>query len=219
MNLIHTISSLLSPANIIASLGLIGVIGVIFAESGLFFGFFLPGDSLLFTAGFIASQHGAVIGGITLPAISFPLLLIGVCIAAIVGDSVGFGFGKSVGVKLYSRPNSRLFKQAHLQRARVFYEKHGPRTIILARFVPIVRTFAPIVAGAAGMEYRKFLSYNVSGGALWSLGLTFLGYFFGMTVPNADRYILPAVIIVILLSFLPPVIELVKSRMSDGRNM
>ncbi|MEY2664730.1 MAG: hypothetical protein RIT04_538 [Candidatus Parcubacteria bacterium] len=205
MDLIHTFLSFISPANIIASLGVIGIIAVVFAESGLFFGFFLPGDSLLFTAGFLAST-------IETSGISLIVVLIGSCIAAIVGDSVGYAFGKSLGQRLYSRPDSRFFKQKHITQAREFYEKHGGKAIILARFMPIVRTFAPIVAGAAGMRYKSFLSYNVIGGFVWSFGMTLLGYFFGKSIPNATEYVTPIVIAIIVVSFLPAIYHLIKSR-------
>jgi membrane-associated protein len=209
MNLIHSILTFISPAYIISSLGLVGVIAVVFAESGLFFGFFLPGDSLLFTAGFLASQS-------ILPLVP---LMIGSFIAAVVGDSVGYSFGKSVGQALYSRPDSRWFKQKHIEQARNFYEKHGPKAIVLARFIPIVRTFAPIVAGAANMNYRKFLSFNIIGGFIWSFGLIGLGYFFGNIIPNPDKYITPVVILIILTSFLPGIIHLVKMQILKRRNM
>ncbi|MDB5259724.1 MAG: hypothetical protein JWO73_932 [Candidatus Taylorbacteria bacterium] len=209
MNLIHSITHFLAPAHIILSLGLIGVIAVVFAESGLFFGFFLPGDSLLFTAGFLASQG----------FISLPLLLIGVFVAAVLGDSVGYAFGKVVGGKLYSRADSRWFRKKHIEQAGSFYEKHGAKAIILARFMPIIRTFAPIVAGAANMPYRKFIAYNIIGGLLWSVGLSIIGYSFGNIVPNADRYITPIVILILLVSILPGLWHLVKSQISKRRNM
>lgn len=209
MNFIHNILTIISPAYIISSLGLIGIIAVVFAESGLFFGFFLPGDSLLFTAGFLASQS-------ILPI--FPLL-IGCFVAAVVGDSVGYAFGKSVGQALYSRPDSKWFKQKHIEKARHFYENHGPKAIVLARFIPIVRTFAPIVAGAANMSYRKFLSFNIIGALIWAVGLGSLGYFFGSIIPNADRYITPIVIVIILASFLPAIIAIVKAKILKRPNL
>lgn len=198
-------SSLIHPSALIQSAGAIGgyflISAIVFAESGLLIGFFLPGDSLLFTAGFLASQGFFDIGVIS-----------GLCfVAAVTGDSVGYAFGSRVGRRLFLRPDSRLFKQEYLLRAEAFYEKHGAKTIVLARFVPVVRTFAPIVAGIGKMNYRTFLTYNLIGGALWALGLTWLGYWVGDLVPNVDRYILPVIAIIILLSIMPGVIELLKT--------
>jgi len=199
------ISSLLHPADIIKSAGQIGgyvlISAIVFAESGLLVGFFLPGDSLLFTAGFLASQ-----GFLDIQIISLLCF-----IAAITGDSVGYAFGHRVGRQLFQRQNSRFFKQEYLLRAENFYEKHGAKTIVLARFVPVVRTFAPIVAGIGKMSYRTFLTYNVVGGALWALGLTWLGFWIGDLVPNVDRFILPVIAIIIFLSILPGILELLKT--------
>ena len=175
----------------IAHAGIFVVAGVIFAESGLMVGFFLPGDSLLFTAGFLASQGFVNVH-----------LLAGTCfIAAVIGDSVGYAFGKRVGPRLLKRPDGKIFKQKYIAQAEAFFEEHGKKTIILARFVPIVRTFSPIVAGLGSMNYRTFLSYNVIGGALWSLGITYLGYFLGNFIPK--DYLEPAIILVVLISLLP----------------
>lgn len=192
----------LDPAFLVATFGLLGVFAIVFAESGLFFGFFLPGDSLLFTAGLVASQgHFNVI-----------LLWLGCMVCAILGDSVGYAFGKKVGPRIFFREDSFFFHKKHIDRTRVFYEKHGKKTIILARFVPIVRTFAPILAGVGRMEYHTFLSYNIIGGALWSTLLIFLGYGLGTLIPSIDRYLLPIVLLIIILSFLPIVREWVKNR-------
>ncbi|MFO0971293.1 MAG: VTT domain-containing protein [Candidatus Saccharimonadales bacterium] len=175
----------------IAHAGIFVVAGVIFAESGLMVGFFLPGDSLLFTAGFLASQGFVNVH-----------LLAGTCfIAAVIGDSVGYAFGKRVGPRLLKRPDGKIFKQKYIAQAEAFFEEHGKKTIILARFVPIVRTFSPIVAGLGSMNYRTFLSYNVIGGALWTLGITYLGYFLGNFIPK--DYLEPAIILVVLISLLP----------------
>ena len=183
----------LDPAFLIQTLGLIGVFSIVFAESGLFFGFFFPGDSLLFTAGLLASQgHFNVL-----------LLWLGCTVAAIAGDSVGYAFGKKVGPKIFNRDDSLFFHKKHILRTQAFYEKHGKKTIILARFVPIVRTFAPILAGVGNMEYRSFLSYNVIGGVIWSTLLIFLGFALGSFIPDVDRYLLPIVLAIIVLSFVP----------------
>jgi membrane-associated protein len=181
--------------------GLIGIFGVVFAESGLFFGFFLPGDSLLFTAGLLASQG----------YFSISLLVLGAMICAILGDSVGYAFGKKVGPALFSREDSLLFKKQHAIKARDFYEKYGVKTIILARFIPIIRTFAPIVAGIGDMKYRTFITYNVIGGVLWVSSMTLLGYFLGSTVPGIDKYIHYIIIGIIFVSFIPVFIEVIKA--------
>jgi membrane-associated protein len=193
---------LLDPAFLVETLGLIGVIGMIFAESGLFFGFFLPGDSLLLTAGLLASQA----------IINFPLLLIGSVLAAIIGDNVGYAFGRAVGPKIFNREDSVFFHKRHIERTKIFYDRYGKKTIIMARFVPIVRTFAPILAGVGGMEYCQFLIYNIVGGALWVCLLSSLGYFIGRTIPNADSYILPLALAIILLSFIPLIIDFIKHK-------
>lgn len=186
------------PQALIAWAGIIGVLAVIFAESGLFFGFFLPGDSLLFTAGLLASQGH----------LSIAVLILGGIGAAILGDAVGYTFGRRVGPALFERPNSRFFKAHHVARARIFYENHGRKTIIIARFMPIVRTFAPIIAGVAAMPYRTFATYNIIGACLWVCSLSILGYVLGSVVPNIDHYILPIILAIILISFLPGLVSL-----------
>ena len=159
--------------------GLIGLVAIIFAETGLLIGFFLPGDTLLFTAGLLSAATGEP-----------PLVLMLIClsIAAIVGDSTGYAIGRRTGPALYSRKDSRFFKQEHLQRAKAFYEKWGGMTIVLARFVPVVRTFAPMVAGIAGMQYRRFVLYNIFGGVLWIVSVTLVGYFFGQ-IPFVQKHL------------------------------
>ena len=178
---------------LVQTAGIVGLTAIIFAESGLFFGFFFPGDSLLFTAGYLASQG----------FFSMPLLVPLMVVAAIAGDSVGYWTGKKVGPLLFTRPDSFLFSQRRVQEARVFFEQHGASSIILARFIPAVRTFTPIIAGVAGMEYRKFLTFNIIGGLIWGAGFPIAGYFLGATVPNADRYVIPIVILIIFTSFIP----------------
>lgn len=187
--------------------GVLGVAVIVFAESGLLIGFFLPGDSLLFTAGFLV-QIGAM-------DINIHLLVLILFVAAVLGDSVGYTFGRRVGRKVFNRPNSRLFKQEHLVKAESFYEKYGGKTIIMARFIPVVRTFAPVVAGTARMNYKTFLSYNVIGGLLWSAGITYLGFFLGDIFTNhlgldIDQVILPAVAIIILISLAPAAYHILK---------
>ena len=188
----------------IQTAGYIGIFAFVFAESGLFFGFFLPGDSLLFTAGFLASQG----------YLNIWILAIGAWIFAVLGDNVGYWFGKRVGPALFSRPESRFFKPEHLMKAQKFYEKNGKKTIILARFIPIVRTFAPIVAGAGQMHYRTFFAYNIIGGFLWGACLPIVGYFLGSAIPNFDRYLLPIIALIIIISVLPIIIEFAKARKS-----
>jgi membrane-associated protein len=180
----------ISPEKI-AHAGIIVVAAVIFAESGLMVGFFLPGDSLLFTSGFLASQG----------LVNVHILAWACFAAAVAGDSVGYAFGKRMGPRLTKRPDGKIFKKKYIAQAEAFYQEHGKKTIIIARFVPIVRTFAPIVAGIGSMHYRTFLMYNIVGGALWTLGITYLGYFLGGFIP--ESYLEPAVILVIFISLLP----------------
>jgi membrane-associated protein len=192
----------LEPLTIIQTVGLFGVWAVIFAESGLFFGFFLPGDSLLFTAGFLASQG----------LLNIWALAIGCVVAAIAGDSVGYWFGRKVGPRIFSREDSFFFNKKHLERTKTFYDRYGKKTIILARFVPIVRTFAPILAGVGEMRYVTFLSYNVIGGLVWTLGFTFGGFLLGSLIPDAEKYLTLIIIGIIVVSFIPAVIEVLRSR-------
>jgi membrane-associated protein len=193
---------LLDPEKLITTFGLVGIIIIIFLESGIFFGFFFPGDSLLFTAGFLASQGFLPIA----------VLTIGVFVAAVLGDSVGYWFGRKTGPKLFTKDDSFFFKKKYAVQAENFYEKHGKKTIILARFMPIVRTFAPIVAGVGSMKYKTFLTYNVVGGFIWSVGMTLAGYFLGKIVPHADRYMLPIILVIIVSSFIPPIFHIVRNR-------
>lgn len=192
----------LDPKFIVETLGLVGIVSIIFAESGLFFGFFLPGDSLLFTAGLLASQGFLNI-----------YLLVGLTFfAAVLGDSVGYAFGKKIGPKIFFKEDSFFFNKKHIDRSKAFFEKHGKKAIILARFMPIIRTFTPILAGVGSMKYKTFISYNIIGGAIWTFGMTLLGYFFGKIIPEPDKYILPIVLIIILASVVPPGIEWIKSK-------
>ncbi|MGA2112917.1 MAG: DedA family protein [Anaerolineales bacterium] len=185
---------------LIQTIGYVGLVALIFAESGLFFGFFFPGDSLLLTAGLLAS-HGEL---------TLWVLLLSLPLAAILGDNVGYWFGKKVGPPIFARENSLLFRRQNLLAAKSFYDKHGGITIVLARFMPFIRTFAPIVAGAVEMEYGRFVFFNATGGALWAIGLTLAGYFVGETVPGIDRYFLLVVALVIVVSALPSLVHLWK---------
>ncbi|MCE7935605.1 MAG: DedA family protein [Chlorobi bacterium CHB2] len=180
---------------------------IIFSETGLLVGFFLPGDSLLVVAGLLASSGDLNI-----------FYLIGLLIpAAIIGDAVGYNIGLRGGRRLMNRPNSRFFKKEHLVKTQEFYQKHGGKTIVLARYIPIIRTFAPVVAGMAQMPYRTFGLYNIGGGILWILSTTLLGFYLGQLVPNIDRYLHFVIGIVIFLSILPPIIEFVKHRRRKGK--
>jgi membrane-associated protein len=191
--------------SIIKTVGLIGVVAIVFAESGLLIGFFLPGDSLLFTAGFLASQKidGKEIFNIW--------LLVPLCfLAAVLGDNVGYWFGKKVGPRLFNKEDSLFFSKQNLYRAQAFYEKNGGKTILLARFLPVVRTFAPIVAGVGKMKYSAFIFYNVIGGFLWAVGVTLAGYFLGSAIPDIDKFLLPIIILIILLSIAPTAYHILK---------
>jgi membrane-associated protein len=182
--------------------GTLLVCTIVFTETGLFVGFFLPGDSLLVTAGIFAAA-----GHLSLAA----LLGFG-SVCAVVGDQVGYVIGRKAGMALYRREDSFFFRKNHLVRAHEFYEKYGGKTIVLARFIPIIRTFAPAVAGAAGMNYRRFVSYNVFGGVLWVCSMVLLGYSLGSAVSDIDKHIHLVIIVVIFLSILPPIIEALRHR-------
>jgi membrane-associated protein len=191
---------MLDPIILIKAVGIIGVILIVFAETGLFFGFFFPGDSLLFTAGIFASQG----------YFSIEVLLIGCIIAAILGDSVGYWSGRKYGRQLFDRDSGFFFKKKRLYDAELFYEKHGKSTIIIARFVPIIRTFAPIVAGIGKMKYPTFISYNIFGGIFWVSGMLLLGFFLGGVIPNPDKYIIPIAFLIIVISFLPIIFKMIR---------
>jgi membrane-associated protein len=182
--------------------GYAALVAIVFTETGLLVGFFLPGDSLLITAGLVAAAGGLniwVVNALLIPA-------------AIIGDSVGYAIGYRTGPRIFHKERSRWFAREHLVRTREFYERHGGKTIVLARFIPIVRTFAPVVAGVGQMEYRRFLFYNVFGGIGWVAGVTWAGYLLGQLIPNIDRYIHIVVVIVVLLSVLPIGVEWWRAR-------
>ncbi|MER6160611.1 VTT domain-containing protein [Streptomyces sp. NPDC001868] len=195
--------SWLDPDYLLDSFGIWGLLLIVFAESGLLIGFFLPGDSLLFTAGML----------ITAKTLDFPLWLaiVLICISAILGDQAGYMFGKKVGPALFKRPDSRLFKQENVTKAHEFFEKHGPKSLILARFVPIVRTFTPIIAGVSGMKYRTFLIFNIVGGILWGAGVTLLGSWLGQ-IEFVKKNIEAMLLLIVLISVLPIIVELLKAR-------
>jgi membrane-associated protein len=186
---------------LIIAAGYLGLFSVIFAESGLLFGVVFPGDSILFTAGFLASQG----------VFDITALTVGCFVAAVLGDNVGYTFGYRVGRKLFNRQDSFFFSQDNLRRAEEFYARHGGQAIILARFIPAIRTLAPIIAGVGQMRYRKFFIYNVTGGLLWAVGITLLGYYLGTSVPGIDKYIIPVLGLIIVASILPPLVEILKN--------
>ena len=188
--------------SLIEAIGLLGVFLIVFAESGLLIGFFLPGDSLLFVAGFLASQGYFNIW-----------LLAAVCLlGAVLGDSVGYAIGKKMGPRLFRREDSLLFHKDNLNRAKTFYDRHGGLTIVLARFLPVIRTFAPILAGVGRMRYPLFFFYNIIGGILWALGLTSLGFVLGNTVEDVDRYIIPVILGIIAVSIIPPAVHFLRKK-------
>lgn len=182
---------MLEPKHLIETVGIIGIVLIVFAESGILLGFFLPGDTLLFTAGFLASQG----------YFNIYVLIAAVFIAAVAGDSVGYSIGHKLGPKVFTKEDSLLFDKDHILKAQKFYDAHGGKTIILARFIPIIRTFAPVVAGVGKMHYTFFLAYNIIGGAIWAIGVTTLGYWLGAKIPNIDAYILPVLALIIIGSF------------------
>ncbi|MGD0328251.1 MAG: VTT domain-containing protein [Minisyncoccia bacterium] len=190
----------LNPIAIVEAGGYVGIALLIFAESGLLIGIFFPGDSLLFVAGLLSAS-----GFLTF----VPLILI-VAGAAILGDSVGYWFGTKAGDNLFKRKDSRFFKQEYVARTQKFFTIYGGRAIILARFIPVVRTIAPVLAGVGTMKYSRFLSYNAIGGILWGAGMVSLGYFLGSVIPNSDQYVLPLSLVIIVLSFLPIFINYVR---------
>jgi membrane-associated protein len=186
-------------------IGYAGLFGIVFAETGLLVGFFLPGDSLLFTVGVVAGA-----GQLNLFAINGVLI-----VAAILGDATGYYLGRQAGPRVFNRPDSRFFKREYLVRTQEFYNKHGGKTIIYARFVPIIRTFAPFVAGVAGMSYARFAAFNVFGGIGWVISMTTAGYFLG-NIPLVQRHFEKVVILIVLVSVLPILFELLKSRRASA---
>ena len=187
-------------AHFIETIGYLGLFAIIFAESGLLIGFFLPGDSVLFTAGFFAPQN----------ILSLPFFIVTCFTAAVLGDNVGYAFGKRIGPRLFKREDSLLFHKKNIAKAQEFYEKYGAKTIVIARFMPVVRTFAPIVAGIGEMNYKKFVTFNFLGAVLWAIGLNLAGYFLGKSIPDVDKYLLPIVLVIVILSVLPSAIHILK---------
>ncbi|MEI7632097.1 MAG: DedA family protein [bacterium] len=189
---------LINVEQLLQSGGVLLVAAIVFAESGLLIGFFLPGDTLLFTAGFFASQG----------KLSIWLLLIATVLAAAIGDNVGYMIGKKTGHRIFNKKDGVLFRAEYIVKAQEFYEKHGGKTITLARFVPIIRTFVPVIAGVAEMNRKKFMYYNILGACLWGIGVTMLGYLLGSKIPNIDKYLLPAVGLATIFTFGPPILHI-----------
>jgi membrane-associated protein len=202
----HLAALSLNPRDLLDSFGpwaTLGLFLIIFAETGLLIGFFLPGDSLLFTAGILASQGN----------LNIAVIAIGCFLAAVIGDQVGYTIGHRAGPPLFRRPDSRIFKQRYVDRTKEFFDKHGPKTILLARFVPVVRTFAPVLAGVGEMDRRTFTTYNVVGGFVWAVGVTVAGYLLGSAIgSDIDKYLLPIIAVIVVLSILPPLIEMRRER-------
>jgi len=190
----------LDVVHIIESGGLLLIGLIVFAESGLLVGFFLPGDTLLFTAGFFAGQG-------KLPLI---WLIITIVLAAIIGDNVGYEIGKRTGHRIFRKKDGILFRHEYIARAELFYEKHGAKTMILARFIPIIRTFAPLVAGVGKMPRKRFVIYDIIGASFWGTGVTLLGVWLGSKIPNIDKYLLPIILLAMALSFGPSIWHLLK---------
>ncbi|OHA92141.1 MAG: hypothetical protein A3J09_01445 [Candidatus Zambryskibacteria bacterium RIFCSPLOWO2_02_FULL_51_21] len=188
--------------SLIQTAGYLGLFGIIYAESGIFVGFFLPGDSLLFTAGFLASQG----------YLRIEFLLPMFFLAAFAGDATGYWIGRKIGPRIFSRPKSFWFSPENIEKTRSFFDQHGKKAIVLARFVPIVRTFIPVMAGVGEMKYKIFTFYNFFGALIWAVGLTSAGYFFGQSIPDADRYVLPIVGLIVVVSLIPPVIQYFKGK-------
>lgn len=190
---------------------LIIVAAIIFAESGLLIGFFFPGDSVLFTLGFLVQGTNSF-----RLDVNINLVVLVLFIAAVLGNNVGYVFGKKIGPKLFKKPNSLLFKQENVQKAQDFYNKYGGKTIIISRFIPIVRTFVPLIAGIAKMKFRTFLTFNIIGGALWTASVTYLGYFLGYYLQkigiNVDTILLPIVLLILLMSITPALYHLFKEK-------
>lgn len=195
----------MSPASLIEAFGMLGLFLIVFAESGLLIGFFLPGDSLLFTGGLLAYRG----------VLNLPLVMVVAVLAAVAGDQVGYFIGRKAGPALFTRPDSRFFRQRNVERAHAYFEKGGPRTVVVARFLPVIRTFTPLVAGVARMEYRRFVVFNVIGGSVWGAGMPVLGYTLGRTIPDLGAWLLPVVLVVGAFSFVPVGLEVMKLR-RDG---
>ncbi len=186
---------------LIRAIGYVGIFAIVFAESGLMVGFFLPGDSLLFTAGILASQGYLSI---------WPLCIL-LFVAAVLGDNAGYWIGRRMGIRLFNRERSFIFNKKNIARSEAFFKRHGTKTIIIARFVPVIRTFAAVIAGVGKMNYRLFVIFDLIGGLLWAVGITLIGFYLGRVVPNIEVYIIPGVILIIILSIAPSLIQFLRN--------
>lgn len=198
---------MLDLLSLLERVGYLGLFVIIFAESGFLLGWFFPGDSLLFTAGFLSS-----IGYLHI----VPVILLSF-FGAVFGDSFGYFTGNKLGHRIFTRENSLFFDKRHIERAEAFYKKHGPKAIILARFIPVIRTFAPIMAGVGTMHYSTFLTYNVIGALIWGIGIPLAGFFLGNSVPGVDRYILPILFGIVIVSMLPTIIQILRDKGNRDR--
>jgi membrane-associated protein len=200
---------MLDPKDLLETFGVIGLFAIVFAETGLLIGFFLPGDSLLVLAGLVAAVGAK--SGLDIH-VNLGVVLVGLFLAAVAGAQTGYFIGRKAGPALFRRPNSRLFKHEHVEKAQRYFDKYGPKTIVVARFIPIVRTFANPMAGVAEMPVRQFTIFNVIGGALWTAGVTMLGWVLGKTIPSAEDHLLIIEAVIIVLSLVPIAIEVRRSR-------
>lgn len=194
--------NILDPVSIIETAGYVGLSIAIFSETGILLGFFLPGDSLLFTAGFLSSTG----------LLDLKVIIILSFIMAVLGDGFGYYLGKKYGHKVFKKTDSFFLDKKYIEKTESYFNKYGGETIIIARFIPIIRTIAPVMAGVGKVGYKKFLSYNIIGGFLWTFLLPVMGYYFGKIIPDADKIILPVVFCIILISFIPPAISILKNK-------
>ena len=205
---------MLDPKNLLETFGVIGLFAIVFAETGLLIGFFLPGDSLLVLAGLVCAVGAESNLDIHL---NLAVVLVGLFVSAVAGAQAGYVIGRTAGPALFRRPDSRLFKHEHVEKAQHYFDKYGGKTIVLARFIPIVRTFANPMAGVAGMPARSFTTFNLIGGGLWTVGVTMLGFVLGKTIPSAEDHLLVIEAVIIALSLVPIAIEVLRARRQRAR--
>ena len=205
---------MLDPKNLLETFGVIGLFAIVFAETGLLIGFFLPGDSLLVLAGLVCAVGAQSKLNIDL---NLGVVLVGLFVSAVAGAQTGYLIGQKAGPALFSRPDSRLFKREYVDKAQHYFDKYGAKTIVLARFIPIVRTFSNPMAGVGGMPVRAFTTFNLIGGALWTVGVTMVGFVLGKTIPSAEDHLLVIEAIIIALSLVPIAVEVVRARRHRAR--
>jgi membrane-associated protein len=199
----------LDPGSLLETFGVLGLFAIVFAETGLLLGFFLPGDSLLVLAGLVCAVGAKSNLNVHL---NLAVVLVGLFVSATAGAQTGFFIGRKAGPALFRRPDSRLFKHEYVEKAQHYFDKYGPKTIVLARFIPIVRTFANPMAGVGGMPVRDFTTFNLIGGGLWAVGVTMLGFVLGKTIPSAEDHLLVIEGVIILLSLIPIAVEVIRAR-------